>query len=68
LMKALGVAGTIAMFLVGGGILSHGISMLHQFSSHFLFEGFVGIMAGALAVGCFELYKKIILLSKLRKN
>ncbi|AGH94537.1 DUF808 domain-containing protein [Pseudobdellovibrio exovorus] len=30
LMKALGVVGTIAMFLVGGGILVHGISYLHH--------------------------------------
>lgn len=30
LMKGLSVAGTIAMFLVGGGILSHGIPMLHH--------------------------------------
>jgi predicted DNA repair protein MutK len=31
LMKALGVAGTAAMFLVGGGILVHGIGALHHF-------------------------------------
>ena len=30
LMKALSVAGTAAMFLVGGGILVHGISALHH--------------------------------------
>ncbi|MCG5053095.1 MAG: DUF808 domain-containing protein [Myxococcales bacterium] len=30
LMKGLAVAGTIAMFLVGGGILSHGIAPLHH--------------------------------------
>jgi predicted DNA repair protein MutK len=30
LMKTLSVAGTIAMFLVGGGILTHGISPLHH--------------------------------------
>ena len=30
LMKALSVAGTIAMFLVGGGILAHGITPLHH--------------------------------------
>src|SRR5499426_1630180 len=29
LMKALGIAGTAAMFLVGGGILVHGIPALH---------------------------------------
>ena len=30
LMKSLSIAGTIAMFLVGGGILSHGIAPLHH--------------------------------------
>ncbi len=30
LMKALSVAGTAAMFLVGGGILVHGVPALHQ--------------------------------------
>ncbi|WNG58783.1 DUF808 domain-containing protein [Archangium gephyra] len=30
LMKGLSVAGTAAMFLVGGGIISHGISTLHH--------------------------------------
>jgi predicted DNA repair protein MutK len=31
LMKALTVIGTAAMFLVGGGILSHGIPPVHHF-------------------------------------
>jgi uncharacterized protein len=30
LMKGLSVAGTIAMFLVGGGILAHGIPVVHE--------------------------------------
>ncbi len=30
LMKFLSVAGTVAMFLVGGGILTHGIGVLHH--------------------------------------
>jgi len=30
LMKALSVAGTAAMFLVGGGILTHGVPLLHH--------------------------------------
>jgi hypothetical protein len=30
LMKGLSVAGTVAMFLVGGGILTHGIPVLHH--------------------------------------
>jgi uncharacterized protein len=32
LMKTLSIAGTAAMFLVGGGILSHGIPWLHHLS------------------------------------
>lgn len=32
LMKTLSIVGTIAMFLVGGGIISHGISSLHHFT------------------------------------
>ena len=34
LMKALSVAGTIAMFLVGGGILAHGIPGVHRLVEH----------------------------------
>jgi uncharacterized protein len=30
LMKSLSIAGTIAMFLVGGGILTHGVATLHH--------------------------------------
>lgn len=30
LMKALAIAGTIAMFLVGGGIIAHGLPVLHH--------------------------------------
>jgi predicted DNA repair protein MutK len=30
LMKLLGIAGTVAMFMVGGGILTHGIPVLHH--------------------------------------
>jgi hypothetical protein len=34
LMKALSVAGTAAMFLVGGGILTHGVPILHHGIAH----------------------------------
>lgn len=34
LMKTLSVAGTAAMFLVGGGILTHGIPPVHHFILH----------------------------------
>jgi len=64
LMKALSVAGTAAMFLVGGGILSHGLPFLHHASETVtaalgaglawlaptLFDAVVGVAAGALAL------------------
>ena len=34
LMKALAIVGTAAMFLVGGGIIAHGIPALHHFVEH----------------------------------
>jgi predicted DNA repair protein MutK len=64
LMKALSVLGMIAMFLVGGGILVHGVPALHHGLEH-LAEGFggmfgallpmlgnglAGVLAGAIAV------------------
>jgi predicted DNA repair protein MutK len=50
LMKFLSVAGTAAMFLVGGGILTHGIPMLHD-GIHHLTESVsqsAGTVAGVL--------------------
>lgn len=58
LMKGLGILGTAAMFLVGGGIISHGIPFLHHISEHFLFQGVVGIIAGAIAVGLLTVFQK----------
>jgi uncharacterized protein len=42
LMKALSIAGTAAMFLVGGGIVVHGVPALHH-----LVEGWVAAVGGA---------------------
>src|SRR5215203_93451 len=64
LMKGLSVVGTAAMFLVGGGILTHGIPALQHFIETTLhgitgatamlgslvFDGLVGIVAGLIAV------------------
>jgi predicted DNA repair protein MutK len=49
LMKGLSVAGTVAMFLVGGGILTHGVPALHHLIAGLLhgFDG-VTIKLGAL--------------------
>jgi predicted DNA repair protein MutK len=66
LMKALSVAGTAAMFLVGGGILTHGIPAAHHFIeaqgalAGMLLNGLAGVLAGALALGV------VLLVSRLR--
>jgi predicted DNA repair protein MutK len=64
LMKGLSIAGTAAMFLVGGGILTHGVPALHHAIEQMtagvgpvlgavlplLADALVGIVAGALIV------------------
>lgn len=72
LMKFLSVAGTIAMFLVGGGILVHGVPALHHgvedlshltgmFSSvtGALLNGLVGLLAGGVVVAILMLFQKL---------
>jgi predicted DNA repair protein MutK len=71
LMKVLSVAGTAAMFLVGGGIFSHGIPTLHHFKDlsvdprgfpfNMLFDGTVGVVVGALAL------LSVVLVARIRK-
>jgi len=57
LMKTLSVVGTAAMFMVGGGILVHGMPWLHSFGDnlHALaaagFNVVIGLLAGAIALG-----------------
>ncbi len=52
LMKGLSIAGTAAMFLVGGGILTHGVPVLHRaiedFGEHAADLPAVGAVFGAL--------------------
>ncbi len=46
LMKGLGFFGTIAMFLVGGGILAHGLPIVKDWAHHAeAMEGVVGVLA-----------------------
>ena len=70
LMKFLSIAGTAAMFLVGGGILVHGIDALHHWiEAHAagplgwlwsnLFNAGVGIVAGALVLGAVALVGRL---------
>ncbi len=53
-MKVLSVAGTAAMFLVGGGILVHGLPFLHHLLEGlplgFVWDGLVGVVAGGLVL------------------
>jgi predicted DNA repair protein MutK len=68
LMKGLSIAGTVAMFLVGGGILAHEIPAVQHFVEEqnalvgALVNGAVGLLAGALLVGVVTLF------ARLRKN
>jgi len=48
LMKGLSVAGTVAMFLVGGGILTHGITPLHHAMEALAQQA--GVLSGAGAL------------------
>jgi hypothetical protein len=52
LMKGLAITGTAAMFLVGGGILTHGVHAL-------LFDALAGLLAGALLLLAVTLIKKL---------
>ncbi|KQW01592.1 DUF808 domain-containing protein [Rhizobacter sp. Root1221] len=74
LMKALSVAGTAAMFLVGGGILVHGVPPLHHAITHAvegkggvvgllaepLANAVVGLIAGALVLVAVTLIRKVL--------
>ncbi|HAT8178334.1 TPA: DUF808 family protein [Legionella pneumophila] len=65
LMKILSVAGTIAMFLVGGGIITHQIPAIHHYTenlSSIISMGvnfFAGIISGAIAAIAYLTYNKI---------
>ena len=73
MMKALSVVGTAAMFLVGGGILTHGFSAIGHWVEAVSagYSGFVagvislsadavtGIVAGALVLGAVTLFNRL---------
>lgn len=73
MMKMLSIVGTIAMFLVGGGILTHSSHWLHEQSvtlsnavgdfsatiTPVLFDGLVGIAAGGLVLLLVSLLQRV---------
>lgn len=56
-MKGLGIIGTLAMLLVGGGIISHTFH-LANYLPELIQNMLLGLLAGALLVVPFELYQK----------
>ncbi|WP_372964651.1 DUF808 domain-containing protein [Marinobacter sp.] len=63
MMKALTIVGTIAMFLVGGGILTHGIPAVSEAIQGFSegFGGLSGVLIATLGDGLFGLLAGAIL-------
>lgn len=75
LMKFLSVAGTAAMFLVGGGILAHGVPAVHHAIEHVtapvaavpmagglltaVGQGLVGVVAGAAVLALVMLWARL---------
>jgi predicted DNA repair protein MutK len=73
LMKALSIAGTAAMFLVGGGIIVHGVPALHHLLEAWtqgmagiarmvidmLFNAVVGIVVGGLVVAAVTVFRHL---------
>ena len=72
MMKTLSVVGTAAMFLVGGGILTHGVPMVHHwiegvgaaagsagFAVPMLLNGVAGIVAGAVVLAVVTVVGKL---------
>ncbi len=72
LMKFLAIVGTAAMFLVGGGILTHNIGAIHHISeavvawvglwplfTSIVFDGIAGFVAGSLIVGILSVVSRL---------
>jgi len=61
LMKALSVAGTIAMFLVGGAILAHGLPFAHHLIQHIVEAASSTPGVGALLAAALPLVFELLL-------
>jgi predicted DNA repair protein MutK len=79
LMRFLSIAGTAAMFLVGGSILVHGFTPLHHFIEPYveggfgsllsmLFDAAVGILAGIVVLGAVKAVSGLLGRARARKS
>ncbi|MCW8450449.1 DUF808 domain-containing protein [Legionella quinlivanii] len=65
LMKFLAIAGTIAMFLVGGSIINHGIPAIHFYTRNLSFplslavDFLIGVISGGIVAALYTLFKKL---------
>lgn len=64
-MKGLSIGGTLAMFLVGGGILTHSIPMIHHWTEpmgawSFLLDGGLGFISGLICIPIVAGVKRLI--------
>jgi predicted DNA repair protein MutK len=73
LMRTLSVVGTLAMFMVGGSIIGHGIPAIHHWSesmtelipslafiASIVIDALVGLIVGAVCLGLITLTNKIL--------
>lgn len=78
LMKCLSILGTAAMFMVGGGIVTHSVGPLHHAIEHAaqateplgwltssVLNGVAGVVIGALVLGAVSLVSKLVRKNKL---
>lgn len=63
MMKTLSVVGMAAMFLVGGGILVHGVPFLHHLTNSlpmpFVWDALIGVVVGVIVLGVVLLVRKL---------
>lgn len=60
IIRALGIIGTIAMLLVGGGMFTHNIDTLHhwvEFMPGLVGDGLAGIIVGGLLLGAHQMVR-----------
>lgn len=65
MMKFLSIAGTAAMFLVGGGIITHSVSGLHHWMESwgndflvYIAQGAIGLATGVVVLACNAIFLK----------